>query len=407
MFIVKSIEETMKLLQTHCQNYPLKTVTLPLEEARNRITAEDIPSTMEIPHFHRSTVDGYAVTHKAVAFAGAQSPVPLRLIGEVEMGKPSHHKLDDQTTVYTPTGAHLPENATAVVMIENADTLGPDILINKKVAKWENVLMKGSDIQKGDMVVQKHQKLTPMRIGALKAAGVDSVTVYKKPTALVLSTGDEITDEAPLEIGEILDINTHTVKHYLEDKNIDVVKTKVVKDDFDAYKQAVLEGMKHYDLVVASGGSSVGEQDHTYHVLQEIGADIFVHGVNIKPGKPTVFAKQENRLFIGLPGHPTSAYMVLQTFFPTIYNTIHAVKEPLIRPYVEGRLTQNVASAQGRTTYQLVKIEPEVPLKVVPIHAKSGMIASLKESYGYIILHAGDEGSQQGDIVRVYKLGDL
>ncbi len=407
MFIVKTIEETKRLLQKHCKDYPLKTETIPVDEALNRVSAQTAYSTIDIPHFERSTVDGYAVMHEAVAFASAQSPVPLKFLGSVDMGKSTPYELDENSTVYVPTGGQLPKNTTAVVMIENTDTLDSEVLINKKVSKWENILLKRSDIAKDQPVIETNQVLTPPRIGALKAAGIKKVCVYKKLTALVLSTGDEITDSLPLKMGEILDINTHTVKHYLTEKHIDVVDTVVIKDDFDTFKTHITEGMHKYDLVIASGGSSVGEHDYTYHVMKAIGADIFVHGVNIKPGKPTVLAKYNQKLFVGLPGQPTSAYMVLQTFFPIIYHAIHQIQEPIITPYVEGVLTQNIASVGGRTTYRLVSLSQDTPYKVTPYHGKSGTISSLKDAYGYVILNAGEEGYQKGETVRVYKLGDL
>ncbi len=406
MFIVKSIKEAKRLLNQKCENYSLETIRIDVDQALNYISAETITSSIEIPHFQRSTVDGYAVIHNVVSLASAQSPINLELLGSVEMGKACKYILDEQSTVYVPTGGQIPHNATAVVMIENTDTLGNDILISKRVSKWENVLLKGSDIQENTVVIHKNQRLTPTRLGALKAVGVEQITVYKKLKTLVISTGDEITDQLPLGIGEVLDINTHTIKHYLQNKHIDVVKTHVIKDNFEEFKSAILKGFEDHDLIVASGGSSVGDRDYTYKVMETIGADIFVHGMNIKPGKPTVLATYKNKLFIGLPGQPSSAYMVLQTLFPTIYKAIYALDDLLLEPYVEGVLTQNVASAQGRTTYQLVMIEEAYPLNVVPLHSKSGMIRALKDAYGYIILEAGAEGYSKGEIVKVYRLGD-
>ncbi len=406
MFIVKSIKEAKRLLNQKCENYSLETIRIDVDQALNYISAETITSSIEIPHFQRSTVDGYAVIHSVVSLASAQSPINLELLGSVEMGKACKYILDEQSTVYVPTGGQIPHNATAVVMIENTDTLGNDILISKRVSKWENVLLKGSDIQENTVVIHKNQRLTPTRLGALKAVGVEQITVYKKLKTLVISTGDEITDQLPLGIGEVLDINTHTIKHYLQNKHVDVVKTHVIKDNFEEFKSAILKGFEDHDLIVASGGSSVGDRDYTYKVMETIGADIFVHGMNIKPGKPTVLATYKNKLFIGLPGQPSSAYMVLQTLFPTIYKAIYALDDLLLEPYVEGVLTQNVASAQGRTTYQLVMIEEAYPLNVVPLHSKSGMIRALKDAYGYIILEAGAEGYSKGEIVKVYRLGD-
>ncbi len=407
MFIVKSIEDTKKLLVQKCQDYPLKTAKVNVEDALGHVSSETVYSTIDIPHFHRSTVDGYAVIHEIASQASQSSPVPLKPLGSVEMGKPCKDTLDENTTIYVPTGGHIPANATAVVMIENTDPLGDEILINKRVSKWENVLLKGSDVKQNTPIILKNQRITPTRIGALKAAGVDTINVFQKLKAILLSTGDEITDTLPLSIGEILDINTHTIKHYLTQANVDVVDTIVIRDDFTLFEKTIKNALETYDLVFASGGSSVGDRDYTYNVMAALNADVFVHGINIKPGKPTVLAKHNHRLFIGLPGQPTSAYMVLQTLFPTIYRAIYGLDELDITPYIEGILSQNLASAQGRTTYQLVTVEMGQPLLVHPIHSKSGMIRALKDAYGYIVMDAGDEGYSKGDTVRVYRLGGL
>ncbi|MFW6319064.1 MAG: molybdopterin-binding protein, partial [Bacillota bacterium] len=147
-------------------------------------------------------------------------------------------------------------------------------------------------------------------------------------------------------------------------------------------------------------------KDYTYQILKDLHANIFVHGVNIKPGKPTIFAMLNQKLFVGLPGQPTSAYMVLNTFFPTIDKAIHHLKTPLYEPYVEGIITHNVSGAQGRKTFQLVTINGTSPIQVTPLFAKSGMITSLSKAYGYIIIESGEEGLLKGEVVKVYRLGD-
>ena len=405
MFIVKSIKETQALLVKKCENYPLNVTIINVDDALGYVTSETINSSIDIPHFNRSTVDGYAVIHNIVSHANSSSPIPLKNLGSVQMGKECSFTLDDDNTVYVPTGGHLPHNATGVVMIENTDQLGDEILINKSVSKWENVLLKGSDIKENTPIILKNQRITPTRIGALKAAGIKTLKVYEKLKAIVISTGDEITDDLPLEIGEVLDINTHTIKHYLTKANVDVVDQVIIRDDFKLFESTVKKALDSYDIIFASGGSSVGDRDYTYKVMESLNADIFVHGINIKPGKPTVLAKHNNRLFVGLPGQPTSAYMVLQTLFPTINNAIYHLDEPIFKPYIEGTLSQNIASAQGRTTYQLVTIEMNTQLIVHPVHSKSGMIRALKDAYGYIVIEAGEEGYTKGDIVRVYSLG--
>ncbi|MFW5893314.1 MAG: molybdopterin molybdotransferase MoeA [Bacillota bacterium] len=406
MFIVKTVEETKQLIKTHCRDYPLKTTVLKTDEALGAIASKAVKASIDVPHFNRSTVDGYAIIHSVAPHASPSTPLALKVVGAVEMGKGCPYTLDTKTAVYVPTGAAVPENATAVVMVENTDTLGDEVLINKKAAKWENILQRGTDMKALETVVEKNTRITPAAIGALQAVGVAELEVYQKLRALVLSTGDEVTDRYPPSVGEVLDINTHTLRGYLEEHGVEVVETKVIRDDFEAYREALRDGMKSYDIVFASGGSSVGEKDYTFQILENLDAEIFVHGVHIKPGKPTILAKLEGRLFVGLPGQPTSAFMVLNTLFPTIRQAIHQTGEIEAIPYLEGVMTHNVSSAQGRTTYQLVTLSYGNPVKVTPLFAKSGMIHALSRAYGYIIIPDGEEGLVQGDPVKVYRLGD-
>lgn len=406
MFNVKTIDETKTLLRKFTQDYGLKTFKIDIDAALGYVSAETVYSQTDVPHFNRSTVDGYAVFHNVVAFASASSIVPLAMRGIVEMGKPCDLLLDNESCVYVPTGGHIPNNATAVVMIENTEVLGEDVLIKKRASKWDNILLKGSDINHGAVVMKPNQVITDRLIGVLKATGVQAVTVFKPLTALVISTGDEITDRLPLKTGRILDINTHTVKHYLHKHHVRVEKTVVIDDNFAVYKETVIEGFKQYDLVIASGGSSVGTHDYTFDIMQSLNAEIFVHGISIKPGKPTIFAMHNNKLFVGLPGQPTSAYIVLHTFFSTIYAGIFRLKDSLPEAYLIAKLTQNVMGSLGRTTVQLVKICNDDEILVTPIHAKSGMIDALSTADGYIIIDADCEGYSEGDSVHVYRWGD-
>lgn len=408
MFLVKSIDETIKLLRDNFSNYDLKTKTILLSEALNYVSAQDVISKEDVPHFNRSIVDGYAVDFNSVKLATSGTPSILKLTGEVLMGQEATDKVTPSTTVYVPTGGHLPLGANAAVMIENTEILGDEIIINKSVSINENVLLKGSDILKEQVIVKKNTLITPLVIGALKAIGIKDINVYEKLTALVISTGDEIVkDKANLTIGEIRDINTYTVSNHLKNKNIIVNESLIINDDFEEYKNAVLKGFETSDIIFSSGGSSVGDKDYTLAILNSIGAELLVHGISIKPGKPSIIAKYNNKLFFGLPGQPTSAFFVLNTFINEIINTIYHLKNVLPIPYFEARLDTNVHSSTGRRMYQLVKINNvNNEFIATPLFAKSGMINSLKEASGYIIIDEFSEGYLTNSIVKVYRLGD-
>lgn len=409
MFIVKSIDETIKILKDNFKDYQLGKIIIKVEDALNYVSSKDIISLEDVPHFDRSIVDGYAVDFNSVRLASSTTPSILKLSGKVEMGKPATINVTEETTVYVPTGGHLPKGSNSVVMIENTDQLNEEIIINKSATIWENVLQKGTDISINSKVLSKNTVITPLVIGALKSLGIDEIEVYKRLSVSVISTGDEIVkDKAHLEIGEIRDINSYTITNYLINKNIIISDKVIINDDFELYKEAILTGFKNSDIVISSGGSSVGDKDYTYSILKEIGADLLVHGVNIKPGKPTIIAKYKNKLFFGLPGQPTSAFFVLNTFIDTIINTIYHIDKVMPSPYIEAILQLNVHSVTGRRMYQLVKVEynDENKLIAIPLFAKSGMINALKEASGYIIINEFIEGKTAGEIVKVYRVGD-
>ena len=187
-----------------------------------------------------------------------------------------------------------------------------------------------------------------------------------------------------------------------------IQKTEIIRDDFDKYKEAILNGFKNSDIVFTSGASSVGPKDFTFSILESIGASILVHGINIKPGKPTIIAKYNNKLFFGLPGQPTSAFFVLNTFINEIISTIYKLKNILPIPYFLAKLDTNISSPTGRRMYQLVTISKNINNELIatPLFAKSGMIYSLKEASGYTIVSDAKEGLMSGEMIKVYRLGD-
>ncbi len=408
MFLVKSIEETIKILRRNFDNYDLRQKKILIDDSLNYICAKDVISQEDVPHFDRSIVDGYAVNFSSVKLSTSSTPSILKLTGEVIMGVESFDKVTPSTTVYIPTGGHLPNGANAAVMIENTEILGDEVSIYKSVSINENVLLKGSDIKKGEVLVTANTLITPLVIGTLKAVGITEIIVYEKLTSLVISTGDEIVKEkTDLNIGEIRDINTYTISNHLKNKNIEVTKSIIINDDFDEYKKAVIEGFETNDIIFASGGSSVGDKDYTLAILNSIGAELLVHGISIKPGKPSIIAKFNNKLFLGLPGQPTSAFFVLNTLINEIINTIYHLESVLPVPYFEAILDTNVHSSTGRRMYQLVKIQKNNNVFIAtPLFAKSGMIHSLALANGYIIIDEFNEGYVTGSKVRVYRLGD-
>jgi molybdopterin molybdotransferase len=405
MFQVKTVEETISLLQKNFKNYPLKETTLHIDQSIGYITSKDIHAQEVVPSFNRSTVDGYAVKYSDTLLTSESSPVMLEIIGEVHMGKPCTQTLKNNTAIIIPTGGHVPENADVCIMIEHTETLGNEVLIYKKPSKYDNMILIGQDINKGQIIVPKNTVVTPQIIGALHSQNIKQITVFQKQTVSVISTGDEIiSEDRPLKLGEVRDINTHTIKQILQQKHFSIHSESIIKDNYDLYKNAILAGFKESDIIITSGASSVGEKDYTIQILKELNAEIIIHGLNIKPGKPTIIAKYNNKLFLGLPGHPSSSFIVLHTLIDAIKSTIYNIPME-IKPYIETTLLENVHNNSGRLFVQLVHIN-YTNQTAIPIHYKSSMITNLIKANGYILIPSNTEGIYKNEIVKTYKLGD-
>lgn len=399
MFNVKTLEETYQLFQ-HIK-VPLQTMTIKTIDSLGYITSEDLYSREDVPSFNKSTVDGYACKYEDITLSSEQSPSVLHIVGKIEMGTTSNYTLQSGEAIYVPTGGHVPNGADCMVMIEHTDRLLTEILIYKKTARFQNMILTGQDIKKDTLLIKQFTRITPRVIGALYSQNITSIEVYQPFDFSVISTGDEITNQEIISKGEVRDINTHTISSYIKQRKQNIVFTSIIKDDFESFKKEIIKGFEQSDIVISSGGSSVGEKDYTISILKDLNANILLHGLNIKPGKPTIIASYQEKLFIGLPGHPLSAYIVLHLLLdPLLQNLFHQQVE---HPFIEKELSENVHNNTGRTMIQLVAIDNN---KAVPLYYKSAMINVLKDAYGYILIDQNKEGFYKNDIVRVYRLGD-
>lgn len=407
MFNVRNIEDIPQILKDNLRNIKTVEVTINTLDSLGMITSKDIKAVETVPSFNKSTVDGYACKYEDVKLASSSSPTMLKIVGEVEMGKEVNIILKDGEAVYVPTGGMVPKGADAMVMIENTDVLKNNVLINRKSTSFENILKIGDDIKMGEVLINKNTLISPRTIGVLMSQNITSLSVYDKVTCSIISTGDEIIKESQeITLGQVRDINSYTVKNYLNKYNVEVNSSNIIPDNFEEYKQAILNGFKESKLVISSGGSSVGEKDYTIKILEDIGANIFLHGLNVKPGKPTILATFEDNVFIGLPGHPFSAYVVLDLLFDLIMNQLFSIDQIKIKPYIEAKLTTNIHNNSGRTLIQLVEIIQEKELSCTPIFSRSAMIKSLNKAYGYVKLDRNSEGVYKDEIIKVYRFGD-
>lgn len=404
-FNVVSIEEAKKLLLDKL-SLNLNTQEIDILESLDRVIGEDIISRENIPGFDRSTVDGYAVKSTDTHGASESLPSFLELKGEVDMGKETNQEIVSGQAIYVPTGGMLPKGADGVVMIERAEKMDSEnILIYKSISSGENVIFKDDDIKTGQLVLKKGKRITPQDIGILASLGIFNVKVYAKPKFYIISTGDEIIDlDEEMKVGKIRDINSYVLCAMIKKLGGQVTKRTIVKDDFELLKLEVELGLNSSDMVILSGGSSVGTRDFTNDVIDSFeGNGVFIHGMSIKPGKPTIVGEAKGKGVIGLPGHPVSSIIVFKVLVEEYIREKMKIKETMntTRAIVDF----NFPSSSGKTTFQMVSLEErEGKIYAVPNFGKSGMITLLSKSSGYIKIDLHEEGLYKGEERTVYFL---
>jgi molybdopterin molybdotransferase len=403
-FKVKTVEETFALID---EKIPVigETEERELSSALGFILAETVTAKENVPGFDRSTVDGYAVRAKDTYGSSESLPGFLNVAGEVKMGEVPNVAAGSGQAVYVPTGGMLPAGADAVIMIEHCEDVSGLLNTYKQVAPGENVIRAGEDIRKGQTVLEKGTKLRPQELGALASLGITHVRVYRKVRAGYLSSGDEIVpyQTEQLQEGQIRDINYLTIAGLASEWNVEVIYGGIVKDDFKEFLQNARELYEQTDCLILSGGSSVGAKDYTTEVIQSLGEPgVFVHGISIKPGKPTILAVADGKPVIGLPGHPASAMIIFRLFGERIFRKLKG-EAALVKPErIFVRMTKNIPSAPGRADYIRVRLfEQDGGWWAEPIIGKSGLITTLVKSDGIVEIASEKEGVSQGELVPV------
>lgn len=403
-FKVKTVEETFQMID---ELIPVtqKTEVRKLENALHYILAEPIIAAENVPGFDRSTVDGYAVRASDSYGSSESMPGFLNMVGEVKMGEIASHPVGSGQAIYVPTGGMLPPKSDSVIMIEHCEDIDGLLNTYKQVAPGENVIRKGEDIKEGEVLLEAGTKLRPQELGAIAALGVTEVTVFRRLKVGYLSSGDEIVpfETKTIEVGQIRDINHLTIAGLANEWDIDVVYGGIVKDDYKIFQQKAQEIYNEVDCLILSGGSSVGAKDYTTEVIQSLGdPGVFVHGISIKPGKPTILALANSKPVIGLPGHPASAMIIFRLFGERILKKLSGQTFDKKPDRVFAKITKNIPSAPGRSDYIRVKLlEKDSEWWAEPIIGKSGLITTLVKSDGIVEIHSEKEGILQGEYVPV------
>ncbi len=385
------------------------TESVPLMAALGRVLAEDMVSHENLPEFYRATMDGYAVRAASTFGASEGNPAYLMIKGFVEMGKSPDLSIAPGEAARISTGGMLPEGADSVVMIEHVEAVDETALeVYRSVAPGQHAIEPGEDFRKTETVIARGQKLRPQEIGLLAAFGQKTVTVCKKPVIGIISTGDEVV---PIETqpgeGQIRDINSYTLSGSILAAGGVPLALGIIRDDFDTLFEKCSRALETVDMLLISGGSSVGTRDFTIEVLSRLPeSQILVHGIPISPGKPTILARAGKKMIWGLPGHVVSAMVVFSRIVRPFIDRLCG-KTPGLGGAVRipARVTRNISSAQGRIDYVRVRlVEKDDALWAEPVLGKSALINTMVKADGLIEIDMNTEGLDKGTRVSVIPL---
>lgn len=373
-------------------------------QSLGRVLGVDIASTQDLPLFSRSTVDGYVV-HASDTF-GASDGLPAYLVirGEIRMGDNAQFNLELGETFIIHTGGMLPGTADAVVMIENSQSVNDHVVeIRKSVAVGENVIGTGEELKKGELILAEGDLIHPVDISCLMTLGIIKVVTRRKPIIGIISSGDEIVD--PVEevaLGKVRDSNSSLLAALVSEWGGNPKNYGFSPDHYDDLYFLAEKAYQECDCIVFTAGSSVSSRDITEKVISALGPPgIIVHGVNIKPGKPTILAVCLNKPVLGLPGNPGSAFVTAHLFLKPLIHHLLKRKERIINR-VKAKSSTNLASKAGRDDWIPVKLENNNgEFTAIPVFGKSNFIFSLVKSDGLIHIPAEKTGITKGEIVDV------
>ncbi len=405
-----SVDEALNILHSSYTPPEPGREEISLHEALGRILAADIISGTHLPEFPRSSMDGYAVFSSDTFGASEQIPAYLKLAGEIVMGETAPGPLSHGQAIAIPTGGMLPDEADAVVMLEHTQALNADELeITRPVAPGENVIQPGDDIRAGEAAFTKGHRLRPQDLGALAGIGITRVPVFKRPKVAIINTGNEIVpaDKSPRP-GQVRDVNSYTLAAMVRKAGAIPVLKGIFRDEFGPILEAVGSSISECDLVVITGGSSVGTRDLTEKVINGMEPGIIVRGVSVKPGKPVIIGMVSGKPVFGLPGHPVAVAVCFELFLRPLLREISGEIDPLAAlgipgvRVVEARMARNYSSSPGREDHLGVMLKLEDgELWAYPVLGKSGLIFTLVKAHGTAVIPAEKPGVAKGEKVTV------
>ena len=376
------------------------------ERSLGRINVDDIHSPQDLPDFRRSTVDGYAVLAKDTNGASDGLPAYLHQAGEILMGQEPEFSIASIQCGLIHTGGMLPDGANAVVMLEDSQALeNGEIEIYRPAAPGDNLIEVGEDVKKGEIVVSQGTRLRPAEIGGLMALGITEIEVVNPPVIGVISSGDEvISPEQNPSLGQVRDINSYTLGTLLQKIGVGVHHYGIIPDNREDLRQVMAKALVECDHLIVTAGSSASARDLTAEIMNELGdPGVFVHGLHIRPGKPTILALAEEKLMIGLPGNPVSALVITQVLVKPILERLLGLENSRPQSAIEAEISVNIASQAGREDWIPVRLTGKSPgvRQADPVFGRSNLIFVLARADGLVRIPPAETGLEAGTVVTV------
>jgi molybdopterin molybdotransferase len=388
------VDDARERLLAACEPHG-RTERVGISRADGRTLAEGVTAPNPVPGYDRAAMDGWAVRAADTFGASDRSPTVLSVAGEAE----SDAAVGPTEAVRVHTGSALPEGADAVVMIERTERLGSEVEVFDAVTEGENVGDAGEDVEAGQALYEPGHALRPSDIGLLKSVGLARVRTYEPPTVGVIPTGEELVQSDPGP-GEVIETNGLTVSTLAARWGAVPTYRDVVTDDFDALRAAIQRDLTK-DVVVTTGGSSVGERDLLPEVIDELG-EVLVHGVALKPGHPVALGVVEETPVVSLPGYPVACIINAVQFLRPLLKHVGGMACPP-HPTTDARLARKVSSEPGTRTFARVELREEDGDRVAaPVRTSgSGILSSVALADGWVVVPESQEGIAEGERVAV------
>lgn len=371
------------------QPVPLGTERVSLPEALHRVLGQDVRASTDLPAFDRSTVDGFAVRSNDTTLASSGTPVTLHVVGEVAMGGPVQFAVDRGQAARIPTGGMLPEGADAVVMQEHVVRKDGAVSVECPVKPADNVVRRGADVKAGEVILRPGRRLRPQDLGLLAGLDVPEVTVYLRPRIAIIVTGDELVPPGqPLRGSQIHDMNTYTLSGLIMEASGVPRSYGIVTDNLALLVDRARQAHQQCDAVLLAGGSSVGDKDVVADAIAALGEPgIVVHGIAIRPGKPTILAVADGKPVFGLPGNVVSAMVIFDQFIRPVVHGLAGLREsPRPGGSVRARLTRQVTTGDREDHVRVSLVARSGGLWAAPLPGGSAIMTSMVRADGFVVV---------------------